>query len=51
MKDRLITFDDRKIFLDVLKLPYTFLNNFCLKNRENQKLLFPFIEYFLDEIE
>ena len=51
LKDRSITFEGRKIFLDILKLSYTVLKNFCFKNRENQKLLFPFIEYFLDEIE
>lgn len=51
LKDRSITFEGRKLFLDILKLSYTVLKNFCYKNRENQKLLFPFIEYFLDEIE
>lgn len=50
MKDNKIPIEKRKLFYEIMKYTYLCLKHFCMKNSENQKLLFPFIDYLLDEI-
>lgn len=51
IKDVRIPLESRKIFYEIMKTTYSTLKNFCINNNENQRLLFSFVDYFLDEVQ
>lgn len=48
--DPKIPVESRKLIYEIMKITYNALKNFCLNNNANQRLLFPYIDYFLDEV-
>lgn len=50
IKDTKIPIESRKLIYDIMKITYNALKNFCANNNANQRLLFPYVEYFLDEV-
>ena len=49
IRDHKIPLQNRKLIYEIMKITYLALKNFCINNDENQRLLFPYLDYFLDE--
>ena len=51
LKDPNFPFKAKKLLFDIYDATYGCLTNYCKNNDVNQKILFPFLDYFLDELE
>ena len=51
VRDDQIPLKSRKLIYEIMRTTYTALKNFCMNNNENQRLLFPYLDYFLDELQ
>ena len=51
IRDHKIPLQNRKLIYEIMKITYLALKNFCINNDENQRLLFPYLDYFLDELQ